>query len=82
MVDRKARLAGNGLVLANDCRDAGGRATQGAVAERCNATDDRFPARPKGGAQMSQYGVAALEKDMPFSAVCVLFWNIWAPLNP
>ena len=64
-VDRKARLAGNGLVLG----------------QRCNATDDRFPARPKGGPQMSQYRVAALEKDMPFSAVCALSWNIWEPLN-
>ncbi|MCH7507949.1 MAG: hypothetical protein IID60_11695 [Proteobacteria bacterium] len=65
VVDRKARRAGNGLVLG----------------KRCNATDDRFPARPKGGSQMSQYRVAALEKDMPFSAVCALSWNIWAPLN-
>ncbi len=62
----KARLAGNGLVLA----------------KRRNATDDRFPARPKGGTQMSQYGVAALEKDQPFSAFCALSWNIWEPLNP
>jgi hypothetical protein len=31
---------------------------------------------------MFQYGVAALEKDVPFSAVCVLYWNIWVPLNP
>ena len=66
VVDRKAHLAGNGLVLG----------------KRCNATDDRFPARPKGGSQMSQYRVAALEKDMPFSAVCALSWNIWEPLNP
>jgi hypothetical protein len=50
VVGRKARLAGNGLVLI----------------KRRNATDDRFPARPKGGTQMSQYGVAALEKDKPF----------------
>ncbi|MEE8496086.1 MAG: hypothetical protein V3S21_06355 [Xanthomonadales bacterium] len=66
MVDRTASLAGNGLVLA----------------KRRNTTDDRFPARPKGGSQMLQYCVAALEKDMPFSAVCALFWNIWEPLNP
>jgi len=66
VVGRKARLAGNGLVLA----------------KRRNATDDRFPARPKGGSQMLQYCVAALEKDQPFSAVCVLSWNIWEPLNP
>jgi len=65
-VDRKARLAGNGQVLA----------------KRCNATDDRFPVRPKGGPQMYQCCVAVLEKDMPFSAVCALSWNIWVPLNP
>ena len=53
-----------------------------ALAQRRNAANDRFPARPKGGTQMSQYGVAALEKDMPFSAVCALSWNIWVPLNP
>ena len=66
MVDRKAHLAGNGLVLA----------------KWCNATDDRFPTRPQGGSQMLQHCVAALEKDMPFSAVRALSWNIWAPLNP
>jgi hypothetical protein len=66
VVGRKARLAGNGLVLA----------------KRRNATDDHFPVRPKGGSQMPQYWVAALEKDMPFSAVCFLSWNIWEPLNP
>jgi len=66
VVDRKARLAGNGRVLA----------------KRRNATDDRFPTRPKGGTQMLQHFVTALEKDTPFSAVCALFWNIWAPLNP
>jgi len=49
VVDRKARLAGNGLVLA----------------KRRNTTDDRFPARPKGGAQLSQGSVAAIEKDTP-----------------
>jgi len=47
VVDRKTRLAGNGLVLA----------------KRCNAADDRFPVRPKGGSQMLQYCVAALEKE-------------------
>ena len=47
VVDRKAHLAGNGLVLA----------------KRCNATDDSFPTRPKGGSQVTQYGVAVLEKD-------------------
>jgi len=66
VVDRKARLAGNGLVLA----------------KRCNATDKRFPVRLKGGSQISQYCVAALEKDIPFSADCALPWNIWEPLNP
>jgi len=62
----KARLAGNGLVLA----------------KRRDAADDRFPTRPQGGPQISQYCVAALEKDKPFSASCILFWNIWEPLNP
>ncbi len=52
------------------------------LAQRRNTANDRFPARPKGGTQMSQYGVAALEKDKPFSAVCALSWNIWVPLNP
>ena len=64
---------GSGWV--HDCSDAGGRATPGAVAEgtsrrqwlvlaqRRNTANDRFPARPKGGAQMSQYGVTALKKD-------------------
>jgi len=66
VVDRKVRLAGNGLVLA----------------KRRNATDNHFPVRPKGGSQMFQYCVATLEKDGPFSAVCALFWNIWEPLNP
>ena len=47
MVGRKARLAGNGPVLA----------------KRCNATDERFPARPKGVTQMLQSCVAAFEKD-------------------
>jgi hypothetical protein len=51
------------LVLVHDCRDAGGRATQGAVAERRNTANDRFPARPKGGSHMSPYCVTALKKD-------------------
>ncbi len=51
------------------------------LAQRRNTANDRFPARPKGGSQMSQYRVAALEKDMSFSAVCALSWNIWEPLN-
>ncbi len=66
MVERKARLAGNGLVLA----------------QRRNTANDRFTARPKGATQMPQYGVAALEKDMPFPADCVLSWAIWVALNP
>jgi len=38
-------------------------AGNGPVLAKCfDATDDRFPARPKGGAQMSQYCVAALKK--------------------
>jgi len=66
VVDRKACLTGNGLVLA----------------KRHNAVDDHFPVRPKGGSQIFQYCVAALEKDQPFSTACVLSWNIWEPLNP
>jgi len=66
VVGRKARLAGNGLVLA----------------QRRNAANDRFTARPKGATQMSQYGVAVLEKDMPFPADYVLSWTIWVALNP
>jgi hypothetical protein len=66
VVGRKARLAGKGLVLA----------------KRCNATDERFPARPKGVTQMFQSCVAVFEKDKPFSADCVLTWNIWVALDP
>jgi hypothetical protein len=66
VIGRKARLAGNGPVLA----------------KRCNATDERFPARPKGVTQMSQSCVAAFEKDKPFPASCALTWNIWVALNP
>ena len=62
----KARLAGNGPVLA----------------KRCNATDERFPARPKGVTQMLQSCVAAFEKDKPFPASCALTWSIWVALNP
>jgi len=31
---------------------------------------------------VSQYCVAVLEKDAPFSAVCALSWKTWFPLNP
>jgi hypothetical protein len=31
---------------------------------------------------MIQYGVAALAKDMPFSADCALSWIIWVALSP
>jgi len=65
MVGRKARLAGNGLVLA----------------QRRNTANDRFTARPKGATQMPQYGVAALEKDEPFPADCVFSWANWVALN-
>ncbi len=33
------------------------------LAQRRNTANDRFPARPKGGTQMSQYCVTALKKD-------------------
>ncbi len=55
-VDRTARLAGNGVVLA----------------KRRNTADDRFTARPQGATWMIQYGVAALEKGAPFPAGCAL----------
>ena len=65
VVGRKARLAGNGLVLD----------------KRRNTANDRFPARPKGAKQMTQYGVTALNKDLPLSADCVLSWIICLALN-
>ena len=65
-VDRKARLAGNGPVLAKRRNTAGGR----------------FTARPKGASRMTQYGVAALGKGEPFPARCALFWVIREALNP
>jgi hypothetical protein len=33
------------------------------LAQRHNTANDRFPARPKGAKQMTQYGVTALNKD-------------------
>ena len=62
----EARLAGNGPVLV----------------KRRNNADGRFPARPQGATQMIQYGVAALEKGLPFSADCALSWIIWVALYP
>jgi hypothetical protein len=46
VVDRKARLAGNGLVLV----------------KRRNTASDGFTTHPSGAIQMNQYSVAALEK--------------------
>jgi len=66
VVDRQARLAGNGSVLA----------------KRRNTADDHFTSRPKGATQMTQYFVAALGKDTPFPADCALSWIIWVALNP
>ncbi|MCH8173079.1 MAG: hypothetical protein IIA70_07210 [Proteobacteria bacterium] len=51
------------------------------LAQRRNTANDRFPARPKGAKQMTQYGVTALNKGMPLSAVCVLSWVICLALN-
>jgi hypothetical protein len=31
---------------------------------------------------MIQYGVAVLEKGLPFPADCALSWIIWVALNP
>ena len=52
------------------------------LAKRRNTADERFPARPKGATQMIQYGVAVLEKGLPFPADCALSWIIWVALNP
>ena len=49
--------------------------------QRRNTANDRFPVRPKGAKQMIQYGVTALNKDMPLSAVCALSWFICLALN-
>ncbi len=65
-VDRQARLEGQWRVLAK------GR----------NTADERFTTRPKGATRMIQYGVAALVKDMPFTADCALSWIIRVALNP
>ena len=51
------------------------------LAQRSNTANDRFPARPKGALLMTQYGVTALNKDMPLFAVCVLSWIICLTLN-
>ena len=42
----------------------------------------RFTTRPKGATRIIPYGVAALEKDMPFPADCALSWIIRVALNP
>jgi len=65
-LSRKARLAGNGLVLA----------------KRRNTANMRFTARPKGAIQICQYFVTILEKGMPFSVDCASSWQIWMALNP
>jgi len=53
-----------------------------ALAKRRNTADERFPARPKGPTRMTQYGVAVLEKGLPFPADCALSWIIRVALNP
>ncbi len=51
------------------------------LAKRRNTANERFPARPKGAKQMTQYGVTALNKDQPLFADCVLSWIICLTLN-
>jgi len=51
------------------------------LAKRCNAANDRFPARPKGAKQVTPYGVTALNKDQPLSAGCALSWITCLALN-
>jgi len=65
-VSRATRLAGNGPALV----------------KRRNKANDRFTSRPKGAPQLTWYGVAALEKGMPFPAGCALFQINWGTLYP
>jgi hypothetical protein len=51
------------------------------LGKRRNTANERFPARPKGAKQMTQYGVTALNKDQPLSAVCALSWIICLALK-
>ena len=51
------------------------------LGKRRNTANERFPARPKGAKQMTQYGVTALNKDQPLSTVCALSWIICLALN-
>ena len=52
------------------------------LGKRRNTANDRFPARPKGAKQMTQYGVTALNKGpRPLFADCVLSWIICLTLN-
>ncbi len=51
------------------------------LAQRRNTANERFPARPKGAKQMTQYGVTALNKDAPLFADCALSWIICLTLN-
>ena len=71
----------------NDCRDAGGRVTHGAVTEahlagkggslfkRCNTADDGFPARPKGAYQSVQHGVTTLANGTTIACGLCLVLN-------
>ena len=52
-----------------------------ALSQRRNTAGERFPARPKGAAQIIQYCVAALVKGGPFPAGCALSCIIWVALN-
>jgi len=51
------------------------------LSKRCNAADERFPVRPKGANQATQYRVTVLNKDMPLSSTCALSWVAWLALN-
>ena len=51
------------------------------LSKRCNAADERFPARPKGTPEMIQYGVAVLGRDPPFPSDRALSCIIWVVLN-
>jgi len=46
------------------------------LSKRRNEADGRFPVRPKGAIQMTQYCVTVLNKDMPLFSNYALSWVI------
>jgi len=56
--------SGSGWALGTSCRQ------WLVLAQRRNNANERFPARPKGAKQMTQYRATAINKDQPLFAVC------------